>query len=65
MMRSLDGWAVLQQLKSDPDTAQIPVLVCSVINEPQLARSLGAAGLLRKPVTAEELLTAVASVIGI
>jgi CheY-like chemotaxis protein len=53
------------QLKSHPDTAQIPVLVCSVINDPHLALSLGAASLLRKPATAEQLLTAVASAIGI
>jgi CheY-like chemotaxis protein len=65
MMREMDGWAVLQQLKSDPQTAAVPVLVCSVVNEPDLARTLGAEGLLKKPVSREQLLDAVAAIIGI
>jgi len=65
MMRDLDGWEVLQRLKAEPTTQAVPVLVCSVVNEPQLAVTLGAAGLLRKPVTCEHLVEAVASVIGI
>jgi len=65
MMRDMDGWAVLQRLKADPATKSIPVLVCSVINEPQLATTLGAAGLLKKPVSCEQLVDAVAAVVGI
>lgn len=65
MMRDMDGWAVLQQLKADPGTQDIPVLVCSVINEPELARALGATALLKKPVGREQLLNAVAEIIGI
>ena len=65
MMRGMDGWVVLQQLREDPRTRHIPVLVCSVINEPDLARTLGASRLLKKPVTREQLLDAVAEMIGI
>ena len=65
MMRDTDGWTVLQRLKAEPRTQDIPVLVCSVIDEPELARTLGAAGLLKKPVSREQLLDAVAAVIGI
>jgi len=65
VMREIDGWAVLQQLKADPATQHIPVLICSVINEPQLATTLGAVGLLKKPVSCEQLLEAVATVVGI
>ncbi|MGI6207359.1 MAG: response regulator [Anaerolineae bacterium] len=65
MMRDLDGWAILQQLQADPVTQDIPVLVCSVINEPELARALGATALLKKPVGREQLLNAVAEIIGI
>lgn len=65
MMRDLDGWGVLQQLKTDPATKDTPVLVCSVINEPELAQALGAIALLKKPVTREQLLNAVAEIIGI
>jgi CheY-like chemotaxis protein len=65
MMRAIDGWSVLQQLRADPGTRHIPVLVCSVINEPQLATALGAAGLLKKPVSCEQLLSEVAALVGI
>jgi CheY-like chemotaxis protein len=59
MMRQVDGWSVLQRLKSDPRTAHVPVLICSVLKEPQLALSLGATAVLTKPVSREQLLAAV------
>ena len=65
MMRDMDGWTVLQQLKADPATGEVPVLVCSVINEPQLALALGATALLRKPVRQEQLLSTVMEIVGI
>jgi CheY-like chemotaxis protein len=58
MMPDEDGWEVLLALKSRPETRDIPVLICSVVNEPDLARSLGAAGSISKPVTQETLLSA-------
>lgn len=65
MMRGLDGWATLQQLRADPAIRDVPVLLCSVINEPELARALGATALLKKPVSREQLLNAVAEIVGI
>jgi CheY-like chemotaxis protein len=56
MMPTMDGWEILQALKADPETCQIPVLVCSVWDEPELAFSLGAAGFLKKPITQNDLL---------
>jgi CheY-like chemotaxis protein len=50
-----DGWQLLTQLKRSPATASIPVVICSILHQPQLALSLGAAGYLRKPVTQEML----------
>jgi CheY-like chemotaxis protein len=44
-----DGWKILQNLKSHPQTQSIPVLVCSVLENPELALSLGADAYLRKP----------------
>jgi len=44
-----DGWKMLQNLKSHPQTQSIPVLVCSVLENPDLALSLGADAYLRKP----------------
>jgi CheY-like chemotaxis protein len=56
MMPNQDGWEILQRLKSSPDTQHIPVIVCSVLNEPQLALAMGASDYLTKPVSQFELL---------
>jgi CheY-like chemotaxis protein len=50
MMPNLDGWQVLRSLKENPDTARTPVIICSVLKEPELALSLGADAYLKKPV---------------
>ncbi|HJR11871.1 MAG TPA: response regulator [Rhodanobacteraceae bacterium] len=55
MMPTVDGWAVLKQLKADPQLAVIQVVVISVIDDPQLGASLGAAGYLVKPVDRQVL----------
>lgn len=60
MMPNVDGWQVLRQLTQDPATASIPILVCSVLREPELASALGASGYLKKPVDRLELLAALA-----
>jgi CheY-like chemotaxis protein len=56
LMPAVDGWSLLQRLRIDPRTAGIPVIVCSVISDPELADALGAAASLKKPVTRWELL---------
>lgn len=55
-----DGWEILQSLKSHPLTQHIPVLVCSVLASPELARVLGADGFLQKPPGETEFLEVVA-----
>ena len=49
------GWDVLAQLKAEPRTQSIPVLIVSVIDEPSRGMVLGAAGYLIKPVSSSEL----------
>ena len=44
------GWEVLHDLKADPGTADIPVIVVSVVDRESLGFSLGAADYLVKPV---------------
>jgi CheY-like chemotaxis protein len=58
MMPGMLGWEVLQQLQGDPQTADIPVVVCSVIIEPELAQALGASIFLSKPVRRYDILAA-------
>lgn len=50
MMPGRDGWQVLEQLRRDPKTATIPVVVCSILPEPSLALALGAVAYLPKPI---------------
>ncbi|HZH30091.1 MAG TPA: response regulator [Pyrinomonadaceae bacterium] len=57
MMPGMDGWRVLQTLKSDRSLAQIPVIVCSIVDSRPLGYRLGASDYLLKPVEPEKLLT--------
>jgi CheY-like chemotaxis protein len=52
------GWEVLHDLKADPDTADIPVIVVSVVDRESLGFSLGAADYLVKPVDRDLLFRA-------
>lgn len=58
MMPSQDGWEILQRLKSEPATQDIPVIVCSVLDDPELAFSLGASAYLKKPISQADLVEA-------
>lgn len=58
MMPEHDGWDLLQQLSNQPDTARIPIMICSVLKQKELALSLGAAAYLPKPFTDQSLLHA-------
>jgi CheY-like chemotaxis protein len=56
MMPEMDGWEVLQSLQHRTTTQKIPVVICSVFNDPRLARSLGAYDLLPKPLRSDDLI---------
>ncbi|MCS7221094.1 MAG: response regulator [Anaerolineae bacterium] len=58
MMPEAHGWEVLQRLRHMPKTRHIPVIVCSIINNPELAYALGASLFLPKPVRRNAVLTA-------
>jgi PAS domain S-box-containing protein len=55
MMPRIDGWSVLSALKADPELADIPVVMVTMLNERGMAMSLGAAGFLTKPVDSQRL----------
>jgi PAS domain S-box-containing protein len=55
LMAGMDGWAVLNQLKADPLTADIPVVVLTVIDDRNLGFALGASDYLNKPIDRERL----------
>ena len=56
MMPGQDGWDLLQTLLNQPGTRQIPIIVCSVLKQKDLALSLGATAFLEKPVSEQALL---------
>src|SRR5205807_387579 len=57
MMSELDGWQLLRLLRQYPGLLAIPVIIVTGLGIASLewARSLGAAGLVRKPVEVEHL----------
>ncbi len=57
MMPRMDGWSVLSALKADPELADIPVIMVSIVQERALAVSLGAADYMVKPVQWHRLRT--------
>lgn len=58
MMPGYDGWRVLTDLKSDPETRNVPVIVCSIIEDKEKGFSLGAADYLVKPILEDDMLDA-------
>lgn len=62
MMPRLDGWDLLARLRHHPRTAPIPVILCSVLPQAELAQLGGAADFLQKPVSQHAFLEALARV---
>jgi CheY-like chemotaxis protein len=58
MMPGKDGWTVLTDLKSDSETRDFPVVICSILEQGDKGFSLGAADYLVKPILQEDLLHA-------
>ncbi|HUI31426.1 MAG TPA: PAS domain S-box protein [Candidatus Acidoferrales bacterium] len=59
MMPNKDGWQILQELKSDPDLKDIPVIIHTVVDNKALAVSLGAESYLIKPVQPEKIISVI------
>lgn len=67
LMPKLDGYALAQRVRSDPQTRHIPIIFVSATfiteEDKQFALSLGAVRFLEKPIEASELLLTVAEVL--
>ncbi len=55
MMPGMDGWAVLTALKADPEIANIPVIVMTIVDDKNLGYALGASDYLLKPIDRQQL----------
>lgn len=51
MLPQMDGWEILQQMRNDAATRSTPIVICSVLNEADLAYSLGASDYVTKPIS--------------
>jgi len=59
LMPRIDGWEVLAQLKADPITRAIPVVILSCLDRPEQGRRAGADAFLTKPLDRTELVRTV------
>jgi PAS domain S-box-containing protein len=59
LMKPVHGFEVLLQLKNNPQTSKIPVIVVTIVDQPGVGTALGADEYLVKPVDKATLLAAV------
>jgi CheY-like chemotaxis protein/nitrogen-specific signal transduction histidine kinase len=57
LMPDMDGWELLRALKSDANLAACPVVMLSVVDNPERGVALGAADYLTKPLDRERLVS--------
>jgi signal transduction histidine kinase/CheY-like chemotaxis protein len=57
LMPGMDGWEVLNELKADAATADIPVIIVTMTTDRHLGYALGATEFLTKPVRRDQLVT--------
>ena len=58
MLPGKDGWAILGELREHPATRALPVIICTILQQEELAQALGAAGFLHKPFNRAQFLQA-------
>jgi len=58
MMPENNGWVILGMLQNHPLTSDIPVIICTILPQKDLALSLGASGFINKPINRQDFLAA-------
>ncbi|HKO49236.1 MAG TPA: response regulator [Polyangiaceae bacterium] len=59
MLPDVDGWEFLARLKQIPNVAHVPVVIISIVADRNKGIALGAAGVLEKPISHQELLDSI------
>ncbi len=65
MLPEVDGWEVLARLREHPGMRGVPIVVCTILPQEELALALGATGFLRKPFSRTDLLAALDRAVGL
>jgi len=55
MLPNMDGWEFLGRIKQTPTLKHIPVVIISIVADPEKGYALGAAGVMQKPISRQEL----------
>ena len=55
MLPNMDGWEFLSHIKQTPSLKHIPVVIISIVADPARGFALGAAGVMQKPISRQEL----------
>jgi len=55
MLTDVDGWAFLAQLKRMPNLQDVPVVIVSIVADRNKGFALGAAAVMQKPISRQEL----------
>jgi signal transduction histidine kinase/DNA-binding response OmpR family regulator len=55
MLPNMDGWDFLSRIKLAPDLRRIPVVIVSIVADPHKGFALGAAAVMQKPISRQEL----------
>jgi DNA-binding response OmpR family regulator len=56
MMAERDGWSVISALKADSETAEIPVIIMTMLDDKEMGFALGASDYMTKPVNRDRLM---------
>ncbi|HET9301310.1 MAG TPA: ATP-binding protein, partial [Propionibacteriaceae bacterium] len=62
LLPGMDGWTVLDELRSDVTTRDVPVIIVSILDEKSRGLARGAASYLTKPVSRDDLIEALRNV---
>lgn len=62
LLPGMDGWDFLARLKAQPKFSHIPVVIISIVADHNKGVSLGASKVLQKPISANDLVAALADI---
>ncbi len=65
MMKNKNGWTVLNELKSDGTTKNIPVIIVTVLENKKKGFKLGASGFIQKPVNPDVLIDSIKNLLSV